>query len=274
MRHLTIPNYIKKHDQPRSVLEQRMKLINQNIKKIYSDYPEISIVIPAYNEAENILKTIASLADTTTSKKVEVIVVDNNSSDDTGKLISLSGVTCVLETQQGITPARNAGLRAAKGIYILNADADTIYPPEWIDMMSKPLYQENIAITYGIFSFLPTVGTSRSVFLVYEYISDISKWISKVFKEEAVNIYGFNSGFRRLEGIQVDYFNHPVGTNEDGWLGVKLRTKFEKKLFRVSHPNATVWTTDRRIQIDGGLFAGFYKRLRRHLGVNSIKAKN
>lgn len=264
MRHISIPAYITEHDQPKNVLKSRVDLIRQQIRRLHSNSPEVSVVIPAYNEAENILKTLSSLAATNTSKKVEIIVVNNNSSDETGDLIRLAGVTCVLEPKQGIVHARNAGLKQAKGKFILNADADTIYPPAWIDSMVAPMYEDSVALVYGSFSFLPTTNVPRSVFFMYEYLSDFSRWINKRFKEEAVNVYGFNSGFRRLEGLQVDSFNHPPGANEDGWLGLKLRTKFNKVLYQVNEPKANAWTTDRRIQIDGGLLVGTLKRFRKY----------
>lgn len=266
MRPVSIPSFIEKHDQPKDLLKARAEVIREKLQRLHSATPDVSIVIPAYNEAENILKTLSSLADTTTKKKIEIIVVDNNSKDETGELIKLSGATYVSETTQGITPARNAGLRTAKGTYVLNADADTIYPPEWIDHMVAPMFKDDVAMVYGTFSFLPTTGIPRSVFFAYEYLSDFTKWINKNFRVEAVNVYGFNSAFRRIEGLQVDCFNHPVGSNEDGWLGIKLCTKFDKKLHHVSNPNAIVWTTDRRIQIDGGIIRGFFKRFKRHVG--------
>lgn len=264
MRHINIPVCIAKHDQPKDLLKSRIESICQQIQQLHSDTPEVSVVIPAYNEAENILKTLSSLAASNTKKKVEIIVVNNNSSDETEELIRITGATCVVELQQGIVHARNAGLKQARGIYVLNADADTIYPPDWIDSMVNPLYQDEVALVYGAFSFLPTTGVPRSIFFMYEYLSDFSRWINKRFKEEAVNVYGFNSGFRRNEGLQVDSFNHPPGANEDGWLGLKLKKKFNKTLHQVNEPKAYVWTTDRRIQIDGGLLVGTLKRFKKY----------
>lgn len=264
MRPITIPASIQQHNQPREVLLGSVPAIRARLQRLASPTPEVSIVIPAYNEAENILKTLSSLAATTTRKSVEIIVVDNNSRDETAELSTSAGATCLRETTQGITPARNAGLRRAAGRYVLNADADTIYPPAWIDAMLEPLRSDHIGLVYGTFSFLPTTGLPRPLFFAYEYASDVSKWINKHFREEAVNIYGFNSAFRREEGLAVDCFNHPPGTNEDGWLGVKLRDKFHKGFHQVTHPRAIVWTTDRRIQLDGGLVKGIVKRVRRH----------
>lgn len=264
MRPISIPANIQKHNQSKEVLQSGIAAIRAQLQKLYSPNPEVSIVIPAYNEAENILKTLSSLAASTTRKSVEIIVVNNNSKDETEALSTSAGATCITETTQGITPARNAGLRRATGKYVLNADADTIYPPDWVDRMLEPLHHDGTGMVYGTFSFLPTTGIPRPIFLAYEYVSDVSKWINKRFREEAVNIYGFNSAFRRTEGLAVDCFNHPPGTNEDGWLGVKLREKFRKKFCQVTHPTAIVWTTDRRIQLDGGLLIGIIKRVRRH----------
>ena len=179
-----------------------------------------------------------------------------------------SGIPCIKETKQGITNARNAGLAVAKGIYILNADADTIYPKDWIEEMVKPLASnDNICSVYGRFSFIPIGNTGRFTYFFYEYFADLMRWINKIFRDEAMNAYGFNSGFRREQGLTVDGFNHAPGTNEDGWLALKLREKGYGKLFYVTNIKALVWTTDRRIQIDGGLFKGTIKRLKRMIGL-------
>ena len=265
MRPLSIPTHVLEHKHDKAYFKDKIDSIRNKIISLRKGEPEVSIVIPAFNEEENILQTLSSLAASTSSKSIEIIVVNNNSTDRTEEIVKDCGATCILETTQGITPARNAGLRAATGKYILNADADTIYPPQWVDLMLAPLYDERTAMVYGTFSFIPTANTSRFIYFGYEHISDISKWVNKKFREEAVNIYGFNSAFRREEGLQVGGFDHPPGTNEDGWLGLKLRVSFNKKLYQVTNPNAIVWTSDRRIQIDGGLVKGTIKRLKRHL---------
>src|SRR6201986_1713564 len=264
MRPVTIPKYIN------SYLDgtYRSKDALDDVKKAYSKLlkgkPEISIVMPAYNEEENIVPTLASLCNNTTSRSVEIIVVNNNSKDDAENLVKACGVTCILETTQGITPARNTGLSHAKGKYILNADADTIYPKDWIEEMIKPLANNNdVAITYGRFSFIPVGSTGRYTYFFYEYFSDLSKLYNKRFKTEAVNVYGFDSAFRREQGLQVDGFNHPPGTNEDGYLALKLKNKGFGSIHRVTSARSIVWTTDRRIQIDGGLWKATLKRFKR-----------
>jgi len=264
MRPLIIPKYINSYLNGSYHSKDALADVNKAYSNLLKGKPEVSIVMPAYNEEENIVPTLASLCNNTTSRSVEIIVVNNNSKDNTENLVKACGVTCILETTQGITPARNAGLAHATGKFILNADADTIYPKDWIEEMIKPLANNaDVAITYGRFSFIPVGSTGRYTYFFYEYFSDLSKLYNKHFKTEAVNVYGFNSGFRREQGLQVDGFNHPPGSNEDGYLALKLNKKGFGKLFRVTSPKAIVWTTDRRIHIDGGLRKGLAKRIKR-----------
>lgn len=268
MKSVFIPSYIKQY-LVKDHSAENFERIRSAYKQLSKDVePLISVVMPAYNEEENIMQTLASLCNNTTQWPVEILVVNNNSKDATEQLIKSCGVNYVLETTQGITPARNCGLGQARGKYILNADADTIYPKDWIEEMVKPLVNNNdVAITYGIFSFIPIGSTGRITYYFYEWFAELSRFYNTKFKSEAVNVYGFNSGFRKEQGLQVDGFNHPPGTNEDGYLALKLTRKGFGKMHRVSSSNAIVWTTDRRIQIDGGLWKGTWKRLKRLLNI-------
>lgn len=263
MRPIAIPEYILQHNLSKDVLQDKITRISTNFKRLYSTSPDVSVIIPAYNEEESILKTLSSLSFTATNKSVELIVVNNNSHDATKELAVATGANCITEIKPGITAARNAGLKVSRGNIIMNADADTIYPPRWIDLMTDPLNNNNIVMVYGSFAFIPTKGASRRVYVGYEYLSGFSRWINRNFREEAVNIYGFNSAFRRHEGMEVGGFDHPPGTNEDGWLGLKLRNTLNKKLFHLSNQQAMVWTSDRRIHLDGGVMKGVWKRVKR-----------
>jgi cellulose synthase/poly-beta-1,6-N-acetylglucosamine synthase-like glycosyltransferase len=95
MRPISIPANIQKHNQSKEVLQSGIAAIRAQLQKLYSPTPEVSIVIPAYNEAENILKTLSSLAASTTRKSVEIIVVNNNSKDETEALSTSAGATCI-----------------------------------------------------------------------------------------------------------------------------------------------------------------------------------
>lgn len=273
MRPIFIPRKINQIIDSHATYQERLLLIKQQYKKLRTKgVPDVTIVIPAYNEEKNILGTLHSLALSKTERNVEIIVVNNNSGDKTEEVVLLAGVDCITETKQGITAARTAGLHAATGKYILNADADAIYPPNWIDKMIDPLDEsETVAITYGRFSFIPVGSTGRFMYFFYEYAADLLRYYNKYFKEEAVNVYGFNSGYRREQGIEVNGYEHPIGANEDGYLALKLRDKGFGKLHYVTHTKALVWTSDRRMQIDGGFVKGVTTRIKKVINPAGFK---
>ncbi|MBH2003303.1 MAG: glycosyltransferase family 2 protein [Sphingobacteriia bacterium] len=268
MRPIAIPRYIRELFQADPNQPATTEVIRELYPALCKEAPVVSIVIPAYNEEAGILQTLLSLCHNTTQWPTEIIVINNASTDRTEELVKAAGIPCVMEPRQGVAFARNAGLSVARGTYILNADADTIYPTNWIEQMVMPLATDaQTAVVYGRFAFIPTGSTGRLTYCCYEYLADCTRWFNKTFRNEAMNVYGFNSGFRREQGIAVDGFHHPPGANEDGWLALKLREKGFGKLYYVTRPAALVWTTDRRIQLDGGLWKGIWKRLKRIIGL-------
>lgn len=274
MRPLAIPKSITELNKTKKVLEIEISSIKEKFGNLNKGCPLISVIIPAFNEEENLLKTLYSLSLSTSSYDIEVIVVNNNSSDLTEQYALNAGVICVNEVKQGITNARNAGLKVARGKYILNADADTIYPASWIDDMINPLIaDDSICLTYGKFSFIPIGGTPRGVYFFYEYIADLNRRIIRLFREEALNVYGFNSACRHAQIVAVSGFDHPEGINEDGWLAMKLREKGFGKLHWVTYNRSIVWTTDRRIHLDGGFFVATVDRLKKYMGLNRFRKR-
>jgi glycosyltransferase involved in cell wall biosynthesis len=107
----------------------------------------VSIVIPAFNEVENIHKVIANIPHDELSQagcEVEVIVVDNASTDGTGEVAAAHGATVVVQPMRGYGNAYHAGFAAARGRVIATGDADCTYPfdvlPELVDhLVSKGL---------------------------------------------------------------------------------------------------------------------------------------
>ena len=95
--------------------------------------PLVSITIPSYNAASTIAETLDSVL-AQTYPNVEVIVVDDGSTDDTQDVLGLyaSKVTCIRQNNGGLASARNVGCRAAHGKYIALMDADDLCMPERI----------------------------------------------------------------------------------------------------------------------------------------------
>lgn len=263
MRYISIPAYIKKHLQNTSSIEEQSHMLKKNIENLLKvNEPLVSVIIPAYNEEQNILRTLSSLSSTISQKSVEIIVVDNNSSDNTKALVQLSGANYMFEPVPGVENARNKGLTNAKGQYIISADADTLYSPYWVDLMTDPLIKgTDIACSYGKFSFIPEPGYTRAGFFLYEQLGDIFKKINGITKDKAMYVYGCSSAYRKEQALSVNGYDHPPNTNEDGYLGVKLREKFGR-LHQVTDKKSYAWTSSRKFVQDGTLTSRVFKKVK------------
>lgn len=271
MSRFTLPSWVQYHNQEyyqlEHVPEDRIIMIREKLKKYRVDDPEVSIVIPAYNEEKDLLKTLSSIAEIKTVYKTELIVANNNSKDKTQELLDRCGIKSVFAENQGISYARQAGLEAAKGKYILNADADSIYPSGWIDPYVEVLKNPEISCAYGTYSFIPGKGNSRMELGMYELIAR-SFFALKRKNRECVNVMGFNFAFRKEDAMNVGGYNHHLnrkvtGRSEDGWIAYCLMKA--GKLHLIKSEKVRVWTSDRRLMQDGSLSRAFVNRAKKEI---------
>ena len=100
---------------------------------------KLSIIVPAFNEEAYLPSTLDSVRSAVAHLlararvDVEVIVVDNNSADETAAVALERGARVVREPIQGVARARNAGARCADGDVLVFIDADVTAPPELLD---------------------------------------------------------------------------------------------------------------------------------------------
>lgn len=95
----------------------------------------LSIVIPAFNEERLIVRCLQSIAaslveNSTPAFTSEIIVVDNNSTDNTANLARHAGAQVIFEPINQIGRARNTGAAVATGEWLLFVDADSVLNPE------------------------------------------------------------------------------------------------------------------------------------------------
>ena len=91
-----------------------------------SEAPELSVVIPAYNEEKGIAKTLGELTSVAESEGYEIIVVDDGSGDATGDIVkTFPSVRLIRHPHnKGYGAALRTGIREARGRYVLFCDAD------------------------------------------------------------------------------------------------------------------------------------------------------
>ncbi|MBL8159051.1 glycosyltransferase family 2 protein [Candidatus Saccharibacteria bacterium] len=108
----------------------------------------LSVVIPVYNEAGQIEDCLASLR-AQTRPADEIIVVDNNCSDDTADRARRFGAHIVTQPVQGIWPARAAGFAAARGELLIGTDADARFPPDWLAKIEQLARKRPDAVAFS-----------------------------------------------------------------------------------------------------------------------------
>lgn len=100
---------------------------------------KLSIIIPAFNEEAYLpstldaIQTSASNLRESSNADIDIIVVDNNSEDDTAAVARRKGATVLHEPVQGIARARNAGATHSDGDVLIFVDADVMLPPTLLE---------------------------------------------------------------------------------------------------------------------------------------------
>ncbi len=130
--------------------------------------PRISVVIPAYNESERILPTVGAIAAHMSSRGEpwELIVADDGSKDSTVQLLNNLNLAnmrvLVADKNGGKGKAVRRGVLAARGEYVLFADADQSTPIEQFDALLEPLAQGRFDIVIGSRAHLSAEATKKS----------------------------------------------------------------------------------------------------------------
>lgn len=95
--------------------------------------PEVSIIIPAFNEERWLPATLRGLRELAAADSREIIVVDNGSTDRTRDLAREAGATVLLAPGVSVAALRNAGARVAAGDVLAFLDADCVPQPDWLE---------------------------------------------------------------------------------------------------------------------------------------------
>ena len=106
--------------------------------------PLVSVIIPNYNYGHFLAQSIDSVL-AQTYPNIEIIVVDDGSSDDSAEVLMTYSdkIKWIKQSNQGVSAARNKGTAASKGELIAFLDADDVWLPEKIEKQVRVFHAEN-----------------------------------------------------------------------------------------------------------------------------------
>jgi cellulose synthase/poly-beta-1,6-N-acetylglucosamine synthase-like glycosyltransferase/peptidoglycan/xylan/chitin deacetylase (PgdA/CDA1 family) len=114
--------------------------------------PDVTVVIPAYNEAAGIAATVRSMAESRYRGRLEIIVVDDGSTDDTAAIARNLGfpyVHVITQPNSGKPGALNRGIARAHSDILVLVDGDTVFEPDTIERVVAPLQDPRVGAVSG-----------------------------------------------------------------------------------------------------------------------------
>jgi len=171
----------------------------------------ISVVVPAYNEQDLIAGCLDSLLKQTLDRdKYEIIVIDNNSTDFTGKIAMEKGVRVEKELIKGYVHAIRKGIEVSQAEIIAFTDADCHVPTDWaLKLLNDFSTSPDIIAVGGKLSFYDLNPILDKLIKVILYPMNALPGNNMAIKRE---------GLRRMGGIDPQ-----VNLSVDFWLTRKLR---------------------------------------------------
>ncbi|CAM5454913.1 glycosyltransferase [Streptomyces coeruleorubidus] len=145
----------------------------------------VTVLVPAYNEEAGIGSTLRSLLDST-HRELQVVVIDDGSSDRTADIAENTGdprVEVVRQPNSGKAAALNTGLAQARYDIVVMVDADTVFEPDAIERIVQPLAHPAVGAVSGN----TKVGNRRSL---------LARW------QHLEYVFGFNLDRRMFEVLE------------------------------------------------------------------------
>lgn len=200
----------------------------ERLAKLQNLEPLISVVVIAYNEECRLSSCLWSLSELKSKYPLEIIGINNNSSDRTEQVYQAFGIPYYNETKQSPGYARQCGLEHARGKYHFFVDADTFYPSCYVDLMMQKLEKPDVSCVGTFWSYFPDEKHSALGLFFFELIRDTFLWLQH-FKRPELNIRGMTFAFRADYAKQVT-IRTDIRRGEDGSLALELK-RFGKITF-------------------------------------------
>lgn len=237
-------------------------LRRKQLQRFQTENPRYSIVMIARNEERYLYASLASMAELEMEDEIELILVNNGSTDRTKEIAERLGVRVVDENKAGWAEARQAGLAVAKGDIILSADGDNLYNPLWAKTLTAHFTNPKVVMVCSQYSFYTFDNRYTLGLWIYQNL----RWINSKMrhaKRPHLNCLGGSLAYRADTARSIGGFTMGVGRGEDGDLAYRMQPLgeiiFDDSRAAFSHSSL------RNVLIDESLGKTLWNRLSVHL---------
>ena len=193
---------------------------------------KISVIVPAYNVEKYIKKCINSII-SQSYKNIEVIVVDDGSTDKTSEICDKLAkvddrIVVIRQKNQGLSQARNNGIKIAKGDYISLVDGDDIINPDFLKNMISVMHDEIDVVISGY----KTIDSNDDVISINRQVdtilSGVDATVRLLTKQEDFFVIAWNKLYKK-ELFTKNRIWYPKGRiHEDNLTTYKLLSMTRK----------------------------------------------
>ncbi|MFW6220617.1 MAG: glycosyltransferase [Nanoarchaeota archaeon] len=193
----------------------------QKFSKLKS-FANVSVLIPTFNEEKNIVNCLNSVLNSNYNKKnLEIIVVDDESKDDTVNIVEKFiekikdyDIKLIKAKHQGKSGCLNLGVKHAKNEFILTIDADVVILKDTIKKLVTPLVEKNVGATNSV-AYIRKPKKFIEYFQMIEFCLNnlIRTSFSKVFKN-SIWFFGAVACYKKSILKEVGYFKKDTLTED------------------------------------------------------------
>jgi glucosyl-dolichyl phosphate glucuronosyltransferase len=214
---------------------------------------EICVIVCSFNRCNYLPKLLESLKKQTLAREqFEILVVDNNSTDDTRKIVntfqkSVANLNYIFESRQGLSVARNRGMKETEAPMVVYIDDDAYAEPEWLSSIVESFEKDDGIVCVG--------GPVK-----LDWQGDKPDWIPKRYESLFTSVdygseeryltagdylVGANMGFRKNWLMEQGGFPEDLGRKGhcliSGEEALVFKKVFESARKALYHPGARVW---------------------------------
>lgn len=196
--------------------------------------PFISVIIPAYNIEKYIVRCLESVC-RQTYPNLEIIVVDDGSSDNTGRIADDFAkkdkrITVIHKENAGVSAARNTGLDCAQGDYIGFVDGDDMIDSDMYELLMQNALKYQADISHCGYQMVFPNRVDYYYNTGEIFVQDNSQGVYDLVKADKVEPGLCNKLYRKelLDGIRLD---ENIRINEDFLFNYQMFKKAEKSVF-------------------------------------------